>query len=320
MTAWLDLLWLLLVVALASWAVAVVGLSLVGGSALRPQLPPGPRARRAVLLALLPWLVPITVVGALAVVAASKPAGLTSDHCLIHGTGHPHICFEHLPAIGLGPTHAAGAAVLLLAVLLPALRLLLREWQLATRIDALRRLAVGWRRLRIVSSAEPIALAVGGRDSTVLLSRGLLDRLDPRERRIVLGHELAHLRQGDPVRHRLFEWLLLLQPGWTGRPLRRHWRQAREELADDRVAREYGAEAVAGVLLKVIRMGRSAEAAGPAFVGPEPRRRVARLIHTDEPMTRPLFEWGYAALLLLTGVTAAIAHHSLETALGWVIG
>ena len=41
-----------------------------------------------------------------------------------------------------------------------------------------------------------IAFAVPGDPGCVVVSRGLLDRLEPRERKVVFAHERAHLRLG----------------------------------------------------------------------------------------------------------------------------
>ena len=52
------------------------------------------------------------------------------------------------------------------------------------------------RRLAVVDSAEPIAYAAPGDPGCVVVSRGLLDALEPRERQVVLAHERAHLYHG----------------------------------------------------------------------------------------------------------------------------
>jgi Zn-dependent protease with chaperone function len=47
--------------------------------------------------------------------------------------------------------------------------------------------------LSILDTAEPIAYAAPGDPGCVVVSKGLLDVLAPRERQVVLAHERAHL-------------------------------------------------------------------------------------------------------------------------------
>jgi Zn-dependent protease with chaperone function len=49
------------------------------------------------------------------------------------------------------------------------------------------------RHLSILDSDEPVAYAAPGDPGCVVVSRGLLDALEPRERQVVLAHERAHL-------------------------------------------------------------------------------------------------------------------------------
>ena len=65
-------------------------------------------------------------------------------------------------------------------------RLVLRRWRQAVA-------GTQGRRLAVVDSADPIAYAAPGDPGCVVVSRGLLDVLGPRERQVVLAHERAHL-------------------------------------------------------------------------------------------------------------------------------
>jgi Zn-dependent protease with chaperone function len=64
------------------------------------------------------------------------------------------------------------------------------------------KLSCGWPskpRLALAESAVPEAFAVGVHPSRsfLVVTRGLLDRLDPRETEAVLAHELAHVVNRD---------------------------------------------------------------------------------------------------------------------------
>ena len=50
------------------------------------------------------------------------------------------------------------------------------------------------RRLSVLETAEPIAYAAPGKPGCVVVSRGMLDVLGPRERQVLFAHERAHLR------------------------------------------------------------------------------------------------------------------------------
>lgn len=321
MSAWLGFAWLLFLCMAAAWlfaAVAALGLSRLPDD---PASEPGQRARRALLVALLPWLVPVTVTLSVVALAAAKPLGIVVDHCLFHGPGHPHLCLGHLPVLAVGRAELAGVTTALVALVFVACRYGLRERRMAARLRSMRALSHGFGRLRILDDPQPLALAANPGDPFVLLSRGMLSRITRRERRIVVAHEIAHLRHRDLARNVLFEALLLIQLPGTSRRLRRSWRQALEERADDRVARRFGSHAVARTLLNVLRGPRQAPALF-SISGADARRRIGRMMAGNASLTpRPkLFENVYAAALLALASWVALAHHALETLLGFLAG
>jgi Zn-dependent protease with chaperone function len=77
-------------------------------------------------------------------------------------------------------------AVLVLGVAGARTRRILRRRRLAST-------GTEGRSLSIVESREPVAYAAPGDPGCVVISRGLLDILSPRERQVVLAHERAHL-------------------------------------------------------------------------------------------------------------------------------
>lgn len=321
MTSWLGFFWLLFVIVLVTWAIAAVLATVISIIPERLRLPPGVRARRALLTALLPWAVPIIAVVSLFAIAAAKPLGLIADHCDYHGPGHPHLCLQHLPAISMGHLHVLGAAIVLALLLLVLTRYLLREWRMIARLQVMQALAHGRGRLRILEDKHCLALAANLRDPVVLLSRGLMERLTRRERRIVVGHEVAHLRHSDLLRNYLFEFLLLLHTPSAAQKLRAAWRQALEEQADDCVATRYGADAVAGALLQVVRAPTRKFVTVLSAAGANPLRRIERLLAPREVPGRHFgFELSYAIVLLVFAVTVVTTHHALETLIGVLTG
>lgn len=321
MTAWLGFAWLLFLCAVASWALAALGATALSRWPAA-HLRPGRRTRRALWIALLPWLAPLTAVASIVALSASKPLGLIADHCLYHGPGHPHLCLEHLPAIRLTWLHLAGAVGTLLPVLALLARYLVREHRTTRHLRSMRSLSHGFGRLRFLEDAQPVALAANPRDPFVLMSRGLLDRLTRRERRIVLAHEIAHLRHKDLLRNYVFDLLLLLHlPPAAGR-LRNAWRQALEERADDSVAARFGADSVAQALVRAIRGGQPGPVPAFSVSGEDALRRIERLLGPNEDEHHPsvAFEASYIGLLLALAATITTSHHALETVLGLLTG
>jgi hypothetical protein len=321
MTAWLGFFWLLFVIVLATWAFAAVvatGISVIPERlCLRPEV----RARRALLTALLPWAVPVIAVASVFALAAAKPLGLIADHCIYHGAGHPHLCLQHLPAIAMGHLHMLGATLVPALLLILLTRHLLRERRMSARLQVMQALARGRGRLRILEDKRCLALATNLRDPVVLLSRGLMERLTRRELRIVVGHEVAHLRHSDLLRNHLFEFLLLLHTPSVARRLRASWRQALEEQADDCVAARYGADAVAGALLQIVRAPSRKFAPALSVAGADPLRRIERLLAPREMPGRQLgFELSYGVALVSIVVTVITTHHALETLIGVLTG
>lgn len=320
MTHWLGFLWLLFLCAVASWLLGALTAVVLSRFATE-KFDPTTRLRRALLVALTPWLVPITTLAAIIGLAASKPLGLVTDHCVYHGPGHPHLCLGHLPEIPLGVLHLATFSGVCAVLLVFLLRHVVRHRQVALRLRSMRTLSRGCGRLRRLDSPRPLALAANPRDPFVLMSRGLLERLSRRERRVVLAHEVAHVRRNDLVRNLVFEILLLAHFRHVADRLRRAWRQAMEERADDGVAARFGSETVARTLVRVIQASRLERTSALSISGADPLRRVERLLQPAPKMPGSLgFEVGFAGALVLFAGGIVTSHHAVETALGFLTG
>ncbi len=107
--------------------------------------------------------------------------------------------------------------------------------------------------LRIAGTPEVLACSAGIRRPMIVLSTGLLDRLDDQERAAVVAHELAHLKQRDHLLAFLIGWLrdgLSYVP--TGRTGWEHYRHDREIACDAMSATATGHPgALASALFKI---------------------------------------------------------------------
>jgi Zn-dependent protease with chaperone function len=319
---WLQLLWLVFVLMAGAWLLSALSVPVMIGGLVSGVRDPAARGRRILLTAALPWLVPVTVGAAVAATAGSKAIGWIADHCPHHGLGHPHLCFSHLPAVELGLLQGVLAGIVALLLVRGGAGLVWFQYRADREIGMLKALASSRGRLRIVSSRAPFALAGGVLAPVVLLSRGLLERLSFRQRRIVTAHEAAHLRHGDPWRNALFELLLILHLPAVRRRLRKPWLRSLEERADDAVARRFGAEDVVETLLHVARLELRKPAPGFSVADADLAGRARRLL--DGECARrgglPSFELAYALVLASLFAAAVMGHHALETLLGLVAG
>lgn len=318
----LALLWFMTVLVAGAWLLAASSVLLALPGAVGGVRDPVVSGRRVLLLALVPWVAVATVGAAPLAIAGGKALGWIADHCLHHGLGHPHLCFAHLPAMELGWMHGL-LAVAAVGLLVPeTIRLGWSEYRTMKVFGNLKALAARRGRLRIVSVPTQFAVAGGLLDPVVLCSSGLLDRLSPRERRIVLAHEAAHLRHGDSRRTLLFEALLLLHLPAARRRLRREWLRSLEERADDVVARRFGADGVVAALLRVARLKLHQPAPGYSVAGANLTHRARRLLEgvPDHAARWSSFEVAFALIVPAAFCAAVTSHHALETLLGLIGG
>jgi hypothetical protein len=324
MSPWINLLWLTFLLAAMAWCIATVLTPVLLGPLLRIETSPAVRARRLLLASALPWLVPMAIVLAVCVTAGAKGLGWIQDHCPHHGLGHPHLCFTHLPAIELGFIHSVAVGGVVAAAVHALWRFLMSQQRAQREVELLKTLAPSNRPLRIARTSTLLVAASGIVRPVILISRGLLDQLTWRQRRIVIAHEAAHIRHRDARRNYLFELLLLGHLPWKRPTLRAHWRQALEEQADDTVVKRFGAEHVVATLVHVARIHLRATPAGFSIVGADPVSRGRRLLRgsagCDAPSLGPVFELAYASALLLLFVGAVTGHHAIESVLGLVTG
>ncbi|MFJ3867441.1 M56 family metallopeptidase [Streptomyces nigra] len=175
----------------------------------------------------------------------------------------------------------------------------------------------------VLRDETPYAYALpGGRRDRVVVTTGLLDRLQPAERRALFAHERAHLSGGH---HR---FLLTVQLAARANPFLRPLRTAvvytAERWADEEAARRIGSRrTVAHAIGKAALVSRGTPAptlAGFAAPGPVPRR-VAALLGPEPAVRRwpSLFtSVGLAAWCAAAG-TAVSAMSSANAAVTMVL-
>ncbi len=318
MTAWFAFIWLLVFSASLAWGIGVLASSAWAPFLSTGSLEPAIRRRRCLMTAALPWLLPAIVALSVVLLGIAKPVGIIiTDHCPYHGPGHPHLCFGHLPAIAPGMTLHAATVILISAFVLVAARYVVRQRRLGESLRSVLVLARRRGRLRVIDDARALAFSAAAPAPSILMTTGLLAKLDRRQRRIVLAHEVAHLRHRDLFWNRIFEFLLIIHSPWAARSLRRSWRQALEERADDAVADRFGGETVARTLLALIKSTPYPAVSALSATGGNALRRIDRML---EPQTecagRRAIEITYAIALILLPVFIVSSHHSLETLLG----
>ncbi len=145
-------------------------------------------------------------------------------------------------------------------------------------------------RIRIVESEDALAMAVGGKERTILVSKGLLGLLERDEIETVVAHELMHLKHHDAefkVFSRVLSRILFFDPFSKFFDPAVH--REREFLADEMSGRSSGKPAsLASALLKIAGRGVPPKAAwGLSIHGrgrgifsryPPLRERVDRLL------------------------------------------
>lgn len=304
---------------LASWLLAhLLGL-LVWARGLSPELAPALRQRRLAWAAASVLLLPAGAVLLLSLASAMPSAEWVQAHCGGHSHDHLHACGD-----GTASADAIYRTLLLGITVLVVWRMagaLLRERRLRRHVDALHALSPGCSRLRRVDSEQPLALARGHDQPAVLVSRGLCQALSHRQLRMVVSHEVAHLRHGDARRSLLLGLLLSLWlpplAGW----LQQAWQQALEEAADDRVRQRFGGTELADTLLRVLSLNMQHLAGSQGITGHASARRIRRLLTPAPPVpSTDLVAWVYPAMLLGLAALALLAHHPMETLIHRFVG
>lgn len=311
------------VVFLALGALSAAVLVRLGGARLA-RWEPRARHRALALLAALPA---ISALGLL--FAASLPSLIALvapglDHCPVHDDGHAHLCFVHLPKVGVHTGLLEGL------VFLTSYAVLRAGFAASSVLRALRVVAAlartGERRsdlgITIMETTQPLCFAAGLFRPRVLLSRGLFDALSAEERAVILAHERAHVRRRDALVASVARALAAFHLPWVGRWLVHEIEVAAEQACDEEAARCVADRvSVAAAILAVERatqdaISRELGSVAVAFGARAVERRVEALLG-DPPQQqslRPLVvSFGVAVVGLLA--LADELHHLTESVL-----
>lgn len=321
-----GLFWLLLWTGLIGWLLAAMGvipamLWLQRHQHTSPQV----RRHRLFLLAALPWLGPLTSLAVAVLPAWLTLGGYLVDHCEVHGLGHPHLCFVHLPALHVEGAQAGLLLLSSLALCFALLAYAVREGRLHRRMKTFLQLLSADACIVTLATRLPLAFTAGILKPRIVMSQTLHAALTLKERHAVVRHEIAHIRAGDPWQNLVFEGLLLLHFPWIARRLRPQWRRAMEEQADNYVVKQSGdALTLAEALLKTAKVQSALPVHTPASVlrvdGIDTPARITRLLNPVD-YTPSRINWSVAAAVLIVGLLciSPMMHHGLETLLGYLV-
>lgn len=165
--------------------------------------------------------------------------------------------------------------------------------------------------LSILDTDEPIAYAAPGDPGCVVVSRGLLDSLSPRERQVVLAHERAHLH------HRHHRYLLAAELALAVMPFLRalveQVRLATECAADEDAARVMGGDRrlVAETIARAALTSHAYSASVGAFGGGSVPARIDALIGPPKAsaVRAAAVVGSIAAALAVAASSSMQAHH-----------
>ncbi len=200
-----------------------------------------------------PIWIPTFVIAATLAPGAIGALAEVGEACLTHGdAGHHHLCSVHAP-------QAAGWGIAL-GLLVPATLVTLitafrtrEEWRLAKTLNALSRPSSVAPDVRLLDRPEPVAMTLGWRRPTILISTGLVDNVPAETVRVVVAHERAPAACRDTWFSIFDRFAATLLPARAGQALTGQILLAREQACDAAAARVSGGEgAVASALSGVL--------------------------------------------------------------------
>lgn len=240
--------------------------------------------------------------------------GAGGDHCAAHLSDHQHhLCLIH-------PPHASQHALswaLPLSLALSALgaigysaRKRLAEWRLSRSLVAISRPSSYGDDVRLLDQDAALALTIGWRRPTALLSTGLIAALSPAALAVVVAHERAHIARRDTWFALFDRFAASLLPRRTAARLLDRITVAREQACDEAAARGAGgALAVASALTRVARLGMAVPEAGVSVASGPLEARIQHLLAPQPPSARPWL--GLAAALLGIALLGAGPVHTV---------
>lgn len=312
--SWLNLLWMWVVVAAGSWVLANV-LIAVFSSLVSQSTDIGVR-KHLWMMALMPWVLPVVAILTLWLLALAKNQGWIDHHCETHLAHHPHFCFEHLPTIALRLSNSAAGLLIVISALGLLLIRLIPLYRLHAKSQCFQRLVSGNCVRKTLADARPLAFTLGSLKPSIFVSQGLRNLLTKRQLRVVVQHEIAHVRNRDVFKNTLFEFLLCIH--LVPNLLRAPWYLSSELRADHFVTSKFDSLEVADVLLKLRRARMNAPFAA-SISGAQLSERISLLINEGHSCrTQGRITILYFSVLCFP-IALVLGHHALETLWGWLL-
>lgn len=277
----------------AAAIVAAVGAGLVGR-----RLPPALATKLLTSAVVVAATAAFSAAAAVAAAYVAQLRGLARVLGWCHAVvGHHH---DHVaPEVGL-------LAIVLLGVMSVAGARAALRWRRAVR----RRVPID--EVEIVGADAPVAYAVPGRPGHVVVSVGMIRRLDADERRVLFAHEEAHLA------HRHHRFLVVAHVAAAAvpllRPLCKHIVFSTERWADEVAATSVGSrDLVARAIAKAALAGQPSSSA-LAFIGTGVVARVEALLRGRTSVLWVAALTGLLVTLLLASVMGlGVQVHHLAT-------
>jgi len=243
------------------------------------------------------------------------------DHCLYH-SGHPHLCIVHLAGVPISTSSSLLLMAFVAAFAVPfaatARRIVRTRRLLRVLADSAHQDGTG---ARVVDSVRPFAATSAG--GGVLVSRALVDRLDPALLPAVIEHERAHAERRDPARRAIAALLASAHLPATRRVLLEDLELASEQVCDEQAGERLGDRLlVARALLAVERLmgGPDLELTAPRFGGGHLAARVHALLAPPQPAASTRKDWAWLAFAVALSVLLTDRlHHLAETLIGMLI-
>ena len=163
--------------------------------------------------------------------------------------------------------------------------------------------------VEVAEHDDPFAFTLPGRAGHVLISRGMLELLEPEESAVVLAHENAH------GRHRHDRYLFVGQLAASLvpplRPLTTRLHFTLERWADEAAVAECGDRRFVARTLGKVALASTAPAGVLSFTGLGAPARVAALLAAPAVLPRLAHRVGLWSAIAVTGVFAVIQLHHL---------
>lgn len=177
----------------------------------------------------------------------------------------------------------------------------------------------GQQNVHIIESSTPIAFTSGFFRPVCYVAKGMTDNLSEKELNIVVEHELAHVRNRDPLTKLLIAFLSAYYPKRLAQHLNEMYALLTEHIADQSTVLIHSAEDVAATLVKVARMNialpkKASNTSLSFFGGNDISQRVEQLLKPTRKSMSVIVPIAFLTVMLcFTIVAVDVTHHLVES-------